>query len=374
MKKPNIRQILVPIDFSKMSIQAIETAKGLAQRFEASIHLVHVRQFGSPIGFMAPPPPFAPLSVATYDQEEEKRIARQLNGLANNYSLSSETCHLLRGAPAFDGICRLAQQIPVDLIVTSTHGRTGLKHAFLGSTAERVVQHSPCPVFVARQTRRQSKKSALSFNTILVPVDFSGCSLEGLTYAISIANKFAAKIILLHAVYLGYAYTSDGYAMYDLSAVTDTLRKDAERQMRVFVKAAKFGGVKFKTVVTIGSPVTEICAFAQDHNVDLIIASTHGRTGFKHVLIGSTAEHVVRRAPCSVVVVPSHPKIRTANLTRGPERGRRAKRQVAREKAPRIRVEEENYTRSHRRLTPHQFPERRKTNKFRESHSDGRSK
>jgi nucleotide-binding universal stress UspA family protein len=370
MKKNNIRKILVPIDFSKMSIQAIETAKSLAQRFEASIHLAHVRQFDYPIGFMAPPPPFAPFSMATYDQKEEKRTARQLNDLANKYGLSSETCHLLLGAPAFDEICRLAQEISVDLIVTSTHGHTGLKHAFLGSTAERVVQHSPCPVFVGRQTRRQSKESALSFNTILVPVDFSGCSLEGLTYAISIANKFAAKIILLHAVYLGYAYTSDGYAMYDLSTVTDTLRKDAERQMRVFVKAAKFGGVKFKTVITIGSPVAEICAFAHDHNVDLIITSTHGRTGFKHVLIGSTAEQVVRRADRSVLVVPSHPEIRSAPLTRRTQRTRKPTRKiVGRRASKRQSIESEQFTKKYRKRVVHAFPERRQTNKFRESHS-----
>ena len=368
MKEPNIRKILVPIDFSKMSIQAIETTKRLARRFEASIHLAHVRQFDYLVGLMAPPP-FAPFPVTNYNKEEEKRIAGQLNGLANKYGLSSKSCHFLRGAPAFDEICRLAYKISADLIVTSTHGHTGLKRAFLGSTAERVVQHSPCPVFVARQTRRQSKESALSINTILVPVDFSGCSLEGLTYAISVANKFAAKIILLHAVPLGYAYTSDGYAMYDLSVIKDTVRKDAERQMQAFVKAAKFGGAKFETVITIGSPVTEICAFAQDHNVDLIITSTHGRTGFKHVLIGSTAEHVVRNAPCSVMVVPSHPSIRTANLTRGPERVRRTKGQIAKKKTPRVSVEKENCTRNYRKLIAHPFPERRKTNKFRETHA-----
>src|ERR1044072_419688 len=73
---------------------------------------------------------------------------------------------------------------------------------------------------------------------------------------------------------------------------------------------------KFETAFTEGPPVIDICAFAKDHNVDLIITSTHGLTGFTHVLIGSIAEQVVRHAPCSVLVVPSHPQLRAAHLAK----------------------------------------------------------
>lgn len=365
MKTPSIRNILVPIDFSRMSIQAIETAKGFAQRFGATIHLAHVHQFYYPAGFTAPMPPVIPYSTYTYDQEAEKRAARDLNLLAKKHELSPSTAHLLTGAPAFDDICRLARELPADLIVMPTHGRTGLKHVFLGSTAERIVQHSPCPVLVLRPTKKQSKNAArISINTILVPVDFSNCSLRGLTYAIGFAEKCAAKIILLHAVELGYAYTSDGYAMYDLSDLKKAAQKDAERQMKEFVKAAKFGRVPFETAIKTGPSVEEISAFAKGHDVDLIITSTHGLTGFKHVLIGSTAEQVVRHAPCPVVVVPSHPEIRSAQLMRRPTRARRTKLR----KTPRPIYSHETFTRKYRKLGLNPFPERRKTNKFRESH------
>jgi nucleotide-binding universal stress UspA family protein len=364
MKTPNIRNILVPIDFSQMSIQAIETAKGFAQRFGATIHLAHVHQFYYSAGFTAPMPPVIPYSTYTYDQEAEKRAARDLNLLAKKHELSPSTAHLLTGAPAFDEICRLARELPADLIITPTHGRTGLKHVFLGSTAERIVQHSPCPVLVARQTKKQPKNRAFtSISTILVPVDFSDCSLRGLNYAIAFAGKFAAKIILLHAVELGYAYTSDGYAMYDLSELKKAAQKDAERQMAEFVKAAKFGRVPFGTAIRTGSPVEEISAFAEGRDVDLIIASTHGWTGFKHILIGSIAEQVVRHAPCPVLVVPSHPEIRSEQLIRRP----RTVRRTTRIKRPRAFQGSEMLTRKYRKLGVNPFPERRKTNKFRES-------
>lgn len=314
MKTQSIRNILVPIDFSKMSIQAIKTAIRLARQFGATIHLAHVRQFEC-AGFAAPMPPMVPFSLIAYEQNGEKSIVKELNALACQCSISSATCHVLGGAPAFDEICRLAQKIPADLVVMPTHGRTGLKHVFFGSTAERVVQHSPCPVLVVREKKRKSKtRPALIPRTILVPIDFSRCSMAGLQYAIGFANEFDAKIILLHATYLGYVYSSEGTALYDVRGLQEAAREIAERQMRKLTRSAKFGRVKLQTALTEGSPVHDICDFAKYHEVDLIITSTHGLTGLKHIVMGSVAEHVVRRAPCSVLVVPSHPQTRTATL------------------------------------------------------------
>jgi len=250
----------------------------------------------------------------TYEQDVEKRVLRELIGLASEHGILSASCHVVGGGPAFDEICRLAQKIPADLIVMPTHGRTGLKHVFLGSTAERVVRHSPCPVLVVRERRRQSKTPPwLTVKRILVPVDFSECSQEGLQYAIGLANQFGARIMLLHATYLGYIYSSEGTALYDVRGLQNAARENAERQIRKVVRAAKFGRVKYEIAFTDGSPALDICAFAKEHNVDVITTSTHGLTGLKHVLIGSVAEQVVRHAPCSVLVVPSHPQIRGAN-------------------------------------------------------------
>src|SRR4029450_168946 len=119
-----------------------------------------------------------------------------------------------------------------------------------------------------------------------------------------------------HATYTGYVYSCEGTAIYDIHALQETARKTAERKMRELIRSVNFGAVKFETMCTDGSPVSDICAFAKDHDVDLIITSTHGFTGFTHVLIGSIAEQVVRHAPCSVLVVPSHPHVRAANLAK----------------------------------------------------------
>ena len=201
--------------------------------------------------------------------------------------------------------------------------------------------------------------------TILVPVDFSSCSREGLRYAIAFANEFGAKIILVHATYLGYVYSAEGTAIYDIPGLQKAARQAAERKMRNLVRSLNFGAVKFETAFTDGSPVIDICAFAKNHDVDLIITSTHGFTGFTHVLIGSIAEQVVRHAPCSVLVVPSHPRVRAANLAKSA--GAKVNRVAKQRQSPNV-PRGKAVTRKDRKLATHAFPERRKTNKFRESH------
>jgi nucleotide-binding universal stress UspA family protein len=320
MKKNIIRNILVPIDFSKISVQTIETAKRLADRFGANIHVAHVHHWQYPADFMGP---LALRGKARTSFEEHRRqtLTEELKMVAQANGLSPALIHLQEGASAFHEICRLAQEIPADLVIMPTHGYTGLKHVLLGSTAERVVQHSPCPVFIVREKKQRSKTGRrLSIKTIVVPVDFSSCSRDGLQYAIGFANEFGARIILLHVTYLGYIYSIEGTVPYDFHGLQEAARKTAERQMRRLVRTVNFGGVKFEAVFTDGSPVLDICAFAKDRDADLIITSTHGLTGLQHVLMGSIAEKVVRHPPCSVLVVPSHPQIRAANLAKSGSR------------------------------------------------------
>ena len=365
MKKPNVQNILVPIDFSEMSRPTIEAAQRLAKRFDAAVHLVHVHEYYYPVGFMAPGT-LVPISLNTYNDEAAKHLGNDLRALATKCGLSTENCHFVSGPPVFSEICQLASDISADLIVTSTHGYTGATRCLEGSTAERIVQHSPCPVLVARERGRKSKTASTNINTILVPVDFSQSSFQALEYAIAFAERVVAKLIVFHAVHFGYAFTADGYGMYDLSTLMSAVRKDAEGQMEKFVRLAKFRGVKFETAVLAGPPVTELCKFGEQRDVDLIITATHGRTGFKHLLMGSVAEQVVRYAHRPVLVVPSHPEVRV-KLIRGTRRAQRPT--GLRAKSQALLSSTERVTKRNRKLISHPFPERRMTNKFRETHS-----
>ena len=220
------------------------------------------------------------------------------------------------------------------------------------------MQHAPCPVLVTRGKLAR-------IDRILVPVDFSNCSLGALNQAIAFAAPAGAKIIVAHAVHLDLAFTADGYAMYDLTTVVEEAKRTAEEEMQSFVRRAKFGPIPFQTRVEVGPPAIEISRLAEETKAQLIITSTHGRTGLKHLLIGSVAEQIVRYASVPVLVIPSHPAGRWQRLGRVMrERGSK----VSPSAPERVARTAETFTRRSRRTGEHAFPERRKTNKFRESH------
>jgi nucleotide-binding universal stress UspA family protein len=197
--------------------------------------------------------------------------------------------------------------------VSSTRGNTGLKHLALGSTAERVVRYSPCPVLVVRPDDQKKKagrnggaaKRELSFSKILVPIDFSECSMKGLAYAKALARQFGSKLVLLHAVALQCYITSDEYARYDFPLLMQQTEKAARDQMRNLIEKTDWNGIDVESSMQIGHAGQQVCVRANVEHADVIVTSTNGTTGFKHIVLGSTAEYVVRHASCPVLVVPS---------------------------------------------------------------------
>lgn len=248
--------------------------------------------------------------------EVGRRVRRHLRNVAKRYSieLRREDIHAIKGRP-FEEICRVARDGGINLIVMSTRGNTGLKHLALGSTAERVVRYSPCPVLVvhavdnkkAAGATAKARTGGVGFGKILVPIDFSECSMRGVAYAKALAEKFGSKLVLLHSVAIQYCVTSDEYARYDFPLLMRQAEKAARNQMGDLVKKADWDGVaEVESSLQIGHAGQQICARAIDHCADMIVISTHGTTGLKHLLMGSTAEYVVRHASCPVLVVPSN--------------------------------------------------------------------
>lgn len=136
---------------------------------------------------------------------------------------------------------------------------------------------------------------------LLVPVDFSDYADQALAYAIELAQSLRARITLVHVIHL------TPLAMGDISATTLVpYLEDMERTAQEYIQAAlervRRAGLQGDSVLVQGIPFQAIIETARDHNVDLIVMGTHGRTGLTHVLMGSVAEKVVRLAPCPVLV------------------------------------------------------------------------
>jgi len=303
-----IEAVLVPTDFSEESLKAIAYGRALLNHFPGSVHLVYVHD----IDFAYAVPALMSTSPLIATEEVERRYRKDLEKLAKQFDLQGSTPQRhVRTGRAYHEICDVADGIGAQLIVIATHGRTGLRRLIMGSTAERVVRHAPCPVLVVRETERdcldgnKGETATLHISKVLVPVDFSESSLEGLLYAISFAKRFGASLILLHAIQVQPFIPAEGHTVHERMPAPGVIERAARLRARKFLKQIDFVGVEYEMEIQSGQPAPEICRYAENADVDLIITSTHGQTGLAHALIGSTAEHVVRYAHCPVLVVPT---------------------------------------------------------------------
>ena len=156
----------------------------------------------------------------------------------------------------------------------------------------------------------------LSFKKILCPIDFSDLSLSAMRVALELAAQFQAELHLLY-VFGGY----DAIALNPETALTPMpkwltdLRKIAQEKLAALPGAdLEQGCPAIVRAMPDGSAIYEIIQYAQHQNIDLIVISTHGRTGLKHLVIGSVAENVVRSAPCPVLTIRGTEEVTTPPL------------------------------------------------------------
>jgi len=155
-----------------------------------------------------------------------------------------------------------------------------------------------------RPSARDRVRGSLTrqIRSILVPIDFSPPSARALKYAAALATQFGAKLTLVNVV---QPVATPDFAYNPLMMEIGKVVAQAKRALeRVPVAQGVDASLIEKVLVRNGTPFYEIADAAESLNTDLIIISTHGYTGLKHVLLGSTAERVVRRARCPVLVVP----------------------------------------------------------------------
>jgi len=145
----------------------------------------------------------------------------------------------------------------------------------------------------------------MQLESILCPIDFSEFSITAYQYALSLAGYYKSRIIALHVVEL-WKHPFAQYAAYevDFAKFSSALNESAEIKLQGFVEKYS-GGVQPQTVVLQGNAANCILEFAQNENMEGILMGTHGRRGLDRLVLGSTTDHVIRKAPCPVLVVPN---------------------------------------------------------------------
>lgn len=303
-KRRGQKLIIVPLDGSELSERAIAVALQLARRTKRPgwIELVHVHTVGA----------FAPNAPATdtaweNDRAAEMRadVATMAQALARRTKLRV-TSATLRG-PAAGSIVAYATDRSADLIVMSTHGRSGVKRAFLGSVTEDVLHQSPIPVLVVPSAGATGRRSAgLLFRTILVPIDRASAAPPALRQARALGTRRKTSYTLFTAVPPRFVVSPPPYPATGIVLDRDQLARitaTAISQLgRVAARARAAGEVVEVRVEARDQPAPAIVEAAVQLQADLIVLPTHQRSGLSRAFLGSVADSVVRAAAVPVLV------------------------------------------------------------------------
>ena len=278
-----MQRILVATDFSSHADRALDWGSALAARFSAELELV-TSVFTMPLVTGAPGYAIPSDYLRGAREAADRRLDELTTGLVRRGLRARYT--ILHEDPS-SGICARAKEVGAGLIALGTRGRSGLSHVLLGSVAERVARLAPCPVL----TVHAGVPAPGPLRKLLVPTDFSPPAEPALRLARELVEP-GGVLVLAHAIPLVMG-----------PGETPLADPNSEAWARAeFAKLApELGGITAELDLRFGAPDTAVLAAAAAHQVDLIAMGTRGRTGLAHVLLGSVAERVIRRAPIPVV-------------------------------------------------------------------------
>jgi nucleotide-binding universal stress UspA family protein len=292
------KQILCATDFSDFSNHAVPYGIALAKEFKARLFLCHVIDLSSAAIYGE-----AVLALEEQQRRMTKHAQDEMARLMSKQSIDWEP--LITVGNAAHEIARLAADRKIDMTITASHGRAGLKRLILGSVTERLMRTLPCPLLVVRSPERgfvTPADQAITLERILVGCDFSPHSSLAFQYGLSLAQEFQANLHLVHVVQP---------PLYDHLKKSEEPRQDLQKDLGAEIKGRLAQMVpeeaqtwcKPETVLLAGQPHEEITKYALVNDIDLIVLGVRGHTLVESLFVGSTTDRVMRRAPCPVLSV-----------------------------------------------------------------------
>jgi len=302
------KKILVPLDQSTLAEQALGTAQAIAQASRGEIGLVLAHRM----------PPYSGDLAASWSDVRDPEEAVYIRRIADEVARGARVVvggTVATGAPV-ETICRRAREIDADLIVMTSHGRTGFSRAWLGSVADGVVRSASTPVLLLRAVDDRKAlghgRAMPLFHRILVPLDGSTTSSSVLAAAAAMAQCSNASLVLLRVVAPVPIYVFDPQVPAYPTSIEDPdatkqLADEAEDALAaVAVNLEHEYSIKAETVVvTSGDTARTILQVAKEREDDLIAMTTHGR-GASRLMLGSVADKVLRGAHLPMLLY--HPR------------------------------------------------------------------
>ncbi len=284
MNEDGFERILIPTDGSDTAATAVGHGLSLAAAYEAAVEFLYVADV---------------YAMSTVPESREARehgaeIVESLVDRAESEGVAAEGT--VRTGFPHEEILDEASTVGADLVVMSSHGRTGLDRYLIGSVAEKVVRLSAVPVLTV-----QSDDVDAAYDRLLVPTDGSDTANRAVGAGVGVARKFDAAIGFVSVVEtagVGFDVRSEQYR--------EEHHRAAQHIVDTAMERARAAGVESVTgEVRFGTAHEEILAVAEANGADLVVMGTRGRTGLDRYLLGSVAERTLRLADVSVLTVPA---------------------------------------------------------------------
>lgn len=293
-----IHRILCPLDLSEFSKRAFEHALVLGRWYGARVVALHVFT-----GFMPPG------DESTYPgwlrrlPEARKEIDGELRAQASSpLAEGMDVALAVREGDAVSEILAEVRAMAADLVVLSTHGRSGFDRFTLGSVAEKLLRKAPCPVLVVPAQADARGRRFEGYCRIICATDFSEDSRRALDFALSIAERAGSRLTLAHVVEV-----ADSPEVVEGDSALGVVRREriarARERLRALAVEHDGRGPTIDEAVRLGRAHTELLALASETAADLLVLGVRGRGAIDLTLFGSTTNQVVRRATCDVLTV-----------------------------------------------------------------------
>jgi nucleotide-binding universal stress UspA family protein len=293
------QRLLVTLDGSPFAEQVLPLARALCLTYDARLTLVSVLRARSSFQLLSTTQ--AQIEVGRVEKEtylEQVALRFSDNGFKVDYAVGA--------GPVAETINTLAHDLGADLIVMSTHGRSGAERWLIGSVASKVVQLSTTPMVLIRPSFN-GEVLVSQFKKLLIPLDGSEFAERVLPYVRSIDPSFESEILLLTIPEVPEAVT---YGV--MAGAVEALRDEAEDRARTYLgnvaAALRDEDFNVRAIVAGSEPAAAITEISEKESVDLIMMATHGLGGLDRVFVGSVAERLVQHTDRPLFLLPIHEK------------------------------------------------------------------
>lgn len=288
--------ILVPLDGSDLGEGALVYASALASALGAPIVLLSAWE-GTERDMQVTFPSMA----AEIEQKATSHFGAYLEGVRERAGADAQS--IIRAGEPGDVILDVAREIEARAIVIATHGRSGVGRWLYGSTASHVLRHANVPVLVVGPKALDHPKSAISLKHILVPLDGSALSEAALAPATALAMKVGGRISLVRVV--SYAAQAYPYTLPD--AYVPQLDQELEAGAKAYVreKQSSVKGVPAEAFVVRAAPAEGLLDFVDTKSVDLVVMTTHARSGLARAALGSVADRMLQGSAPVLLIRPA---------------------------------------------------------------------